>query len=874
MKIKVDLSNFIVSSKQFAVFYIDPEQLRTVEDVIHYICTTFELNDVQEMKGFSLYEDIWYIPSNQSSYIFKEMNGIIRLFDDEEIIKRKYDDNQNVRTVDIDANDNNNKTNDDSLKSHFPPNGGTTSFEEEISLQNVNLFSDEVDLIPMETEIKLTSTVENVPESKTEIDISHIASSYNNIKESNIDKISSKLCVTDENQIVDNANISVCSLDSSVNIFQKKKRKRKHCKKGKNKKRVIYSDEKSNSMHVYNDDKSRIPYKFKNVEKYPVNRVHKIFNSEGEEEEVNEQTSNACKRKSFKNIDKDRFSDTHIKGKTQVDFSESVQQHANDDCQTIEHVNTETEVNSTEQQSFKNQQRLEEETIKVLPPTVIPDAYETPLDVKIKFKNLLIYESRIKPKVFVRERGVSYKQNGDISAFYSLPRSFASKRYLGNYEREEEEIYSINNIRLNNIKSYHTQENNNVSYQSSSSSTPKREKSPNKRFDKISPCSNNYERKITSERSVSDQELISRQINDKAQLSFNGDNFTGGEIHEENGKALNAIGFTLKSYQNKVSSSKKENDRSDLDETLTTFVTDTSKRTQVYGDDENRLLHQSESYSDQELTTIHLSDVEKAQSSASLDNFVGCKPRKKNRRYFSSIGNTLRTLKYSNYNIRKDKNRNENDEVFNPRNAEEFNNKSEVIKLEKFSLSKPDLGNCSYTDTPTTASFKGTNKEATSHLPFSKTNFKSCSPENNDFVNKDNTTTNDVNGSMNLDSNEEDCTKKIETNLHQMKKPTAEKESSKNHKINYESYPELETLPKVGDIIATKILTVDPNMCPYYSNYRPARIITAEGLNLTLQFLDEPEESLQENGKEIIIKDSSEITIDWRDLKSTRLIFP
>ncbi|RXG54172.1 hypothetical protein Avbf_10503 [Armadillidium vulgare] len=618
----------------------------------------------------------------------------------------------------------------------------------------------------METEIKLTSsTVENVPESKTEIDISHIASSCNNIKESNIDIISSKLCVTDENQIVDNANISACSLDSSVNIFQKKKRKRKHCKNGKNKKRVIYSDEKSNSMHVYNDDKSRIPYKFKNVEKYPVNRIHKIFNSEGEEEEVNEQTSNAFKRKTFKNIDKDRFSDTHIKGKTQVDFSESVEQHTNDDCQTIELVNTETEVNSTDQQSFKNQQRLEEETIKVLPPTVIPDAYETPLDVKIKFKNLLTYESRIKPKVFVRERGVSYKQNGDISAFYSLPRSFASKRYLV--------LHQV---------------------------LPKREKSPNKSFDKISPCSNNYERKITSERSVSDQELISRQINDKAQLSFTGDNFTGGEIHEENGKALNAIGFTLKSYQNKVSSSKKENDRSDLDETLTTFFME---------DEENRLLHQSESYSDQELTTIHLSDVEKAQSSASLDNFVGCKPHK---------------------------NRNENDEVFNPRNTEEFNNKSEVIKLEKFPLSKPDLGNCSYTDTPTTASFKA-NKEATSHLPFSKTNFKSCSPENNDFVNKDNTNTSDVNSSMNLDSNEEDCTKKIETNLHQMKKPTAEKESSKTHKINYESYPELGTLPKVGDIIATKILTVDPNMCPYYSNYRPARITMVEGLNLTLQFL-------------------------------------
>ncbi|RXG54171.1 hypothetical protein Avbf_10502 [Armadillidium vulgare] len=29
---------------------------------------------------------------------------------------------------------------------------------------------------------------------------------------------------------------------------------------------------------------------------------------------------------------------------------------------------------------------------------------------------------------------------------------------------------------------------------------------------------------------------------------------------------------------------------------------------------------------------------------------------------------------------------------------------------------------------------------------------------------------------------------------------------------------------------------------------------------------NEPEESLQENGKEIIMKDSSEITIDWRDL--------
>lgn len=70
-----------------------------------------------------------------------------------------------------------------------------------------------------------------------------------------------------------------------------------------------------------------------------------------------------------------------------------------------------------------------------------------------------------------------------------------------------------------------------------------------------------------------------------------------------------------------------------------------------------------------------------------------------------------------------------------------------------------------------------------------------------------------------------------------MEKPASKEESSKNQKINYESYPELRTLPKVGDIIATKILTIDSNMCPYYSEYRPAKIIVVEGLKLTLQFL-------------------------------------
>ncbi|XP_037787746.1 uncharacterized protein LOC119583346 [Penaeus monodon] len=103
---------------------------------------------------------------------------------------------------------------------------------------------------------------------------------------------------------------------------------------------------------------------------------------------------------------------------------------------------------------------------------------------------------------------------------------------------------------------------------------------------------------------------------------------------------------------------------------------------------------------------------------------------------------------------------------------------------------------------------------------------------------------------------------------------------------DFEKFPLMESAPRVGELIALKVVSLDEGYRPVYSNYVKAQILAVKGWKIKLRYIDDVESVKKGDKEEVADVEEVDLTsddeeqddlievLDWRDIHAPRLLYP
>ncbi|XP_047483197.1 uncharacterized protein LOC125035094 isoform X2 [Penaeus chinensis] len=103
---------------------------------------------------------------------------------------------------------------------------------------------------------------------------------------------------------------------------------------------------------------------------------------------------------------------------------------------------------------------------------------------------------------------------------------------------------------------------------------------------------------------------------------------------------------------------------------------------------------------------------------------------------------------------------------------------------------------------------------------------------------------------------------------------------------DFEKFPLMESAPRVGELIALKVVSLDEGYRPVYSNYVKAQILAVKGWKIKLRYIDDVESMKKGDKEEVADVEEVDLTsddeeqddlievLDWRDIHAPRLLYP
>lgn len=103
---------------------------------------------------------------------------------------------------------------------------------------------------------------------------------------------------------------------------------------------------------------------------------------------------------------------------------------------------------------------------------------------------------------------------------------------------------------------------------------------------------------------------------------------------------------------------------------------------------------------------------------------------------------------------------------------------------------------------------------------------------------------------------------------------------------DFEKFPLMESAPRVGELIALKVVSLDEGYRPVYSNYVKAQILAVKGWKIKLRYIDDVESVKKGDKDEVADVEEVDLTsddeeqddlievLDWRDIHAPRLLYP